>query len=198
MRRTPSGRATSAPAALLLAACLVAITPSPAQAHTSLATSTPSAGATVVQPLEVVQLVFTSAVSAEQAQVVLTAPDGTDVAQGPARVSGATVGQSVDAWPASGSYRLAYRVLAQDGHPITGRVPFTVDPAAVTSAPAALPTDGATAPAQDPVPVASAAQPAPEEGGGWLVPGLAAGLALAVIALGGALVRSSRRSQVGA
>ena len=135
-----SGLIRSSAAVVALAVCCVLGTAQPALAHTSLVSTSPAADTVIVDAVEVVTLVFTQPVSPDQVQVVVTGPGGVDVMDGPIRVSGGSVNRSVGAWTASGTHRLAYRVLAEDGHPITGEVSFGVAPAAVGPAPTGSPT----------------------------------------------------------
>ena len=130
MRRPCPGRARLL-LALLIGVCGAVLPAAPASAHTALSGSNPSEGARVVRPLAVVALAFNRAVGPDLARVVVTGPDGRDVALGAARVSGVTVTQVVGRLAVPGRYVVAYRVLADDGHPITGRLAFTASGAAV-------------------------------------------------------------------
>ena len=199
MRRPCSARARSSPRAS--AACVLLVvagwalwSPTPALAHTSLLGSTPAPSASVSAPLESVTLEFSQAVSPRQARIVVSGPDGVDLADGPVRVSGGTVTRAVGAQPTAGDYRLAYRVLAEDGHPITGQVQFRLTSSAVQAGnvqaggvqaggvqggavpPAAQPTGAATpgVPQQQPVPALATSSRG--TGPASLVPALVAGL----------------------
>ena len=190
MRSPCSGRASSVTCGLLLGACSVLWSPTPALAHTSLVGSTPSSSAVVSTPLDAVTLVFDQPVSPRLARVVVSGPDGADVADGPARVSGGTVTRAVGAPPPAGDYRLAYRVLAEDGHPITGQVRFRVTSSAV-------PTGAVTTavPQQQVQPAsAPASQTASQT---YLVPALVAGLVGAGVVLVLGAVRAGRRAGAG-
>ena len=194
MRPAWAGTAGARTAGVLLGAVFaVPLGAGHAQAHTSLARTVPAAGATVVEPVDAVRLDFSRPVSSRQAQVLVTAPDGADLADGPVLTAGATVSQPLGRVAPAGSYLVSYRVLAQDGHPLTGQVAFVVAPAAAGRA-------GATGPAgQGPVPVSGSQEQAAraERPAGGPVPGVVTGL----VALGAALllgaVRSGRRARVG-
>ena len=179
----------------------------PAWAHTALAGTTPAAGATVTEPVDAVRLTFTEPVSPGLAQVVVSGPDGAEVTSGEAQVAEQVVTQPLQALPVAGSYRVAYRVVAADGHPITGQLQFVADQAAtaaaVPPAPAPPVADDAAAvaapsppPAQEPRdPVARSART--DGDSGWPVPlvvavAVAAGAALLVGAL---QVRRATRRQ---
>ena len=200
MRRPCSGRALSSVrpsvlCVLLVTACSALWSPPPALAHTSLVSSTPAPDAVVAVPVEVVTLVFSEPVSPRTVQVVVSGPDGADLAAGPVQVSGGTVTRSVGARSTAGSYRLAYRVLAEDGHPITGQVPFEV----ALSAAGSPTTSAATTTAQPPA--AGSAQ-TPEgasrtAGTTSSAPALLAVLSGLALVLGIGAVRAARRVEPG-
>lgn len=185
----------------LLTASVVALTVTPAAAHTSLLSSSPAAGAEVVSPVEVVQVAFDQVVLPEQARIVVIAPDGADLAVGPAEVSGATASQPVKPFAVAGTYRLTYRVLAEDGHPITGELPFSVQGAAVGARAPAVTGDGQTGgaptgavgPARVPTAVGEQSPAGTAGEGGVVVPVLAGGLSLLGAGLVVGAVRSARR-----
>jgi methionine-rich copper-binding protein CopC len=178
---------------LVVAACSVVWSAPPAWAHTSLVSSTPASGAVLVDPVEVVTLAFSQPVSPRQVQVVVTGPDGEDLGQGAVQVSGGTVSRSLGAWSQSGEHQLAYRVLAQDGHPITGQVRFSV---ALPAGAAPTPSPSTAVPSITPREVAGSAQPTVAQGTS-VVPALVAGLAGVAVLLVVAGVRAGRRTQVG-
>jgi hypothetical protein len=125
-------------AGVVLGAAAVALAPLPAQAHAVLVSSSPSDGDVVASvPTEVV-LIFDEAVGSP-AFVSVIAPDGSNIAQGGAAVDGATVTQALRLVPEQGAYSMGYRVVSDDGHPVTGTIHFTVDPknATATLTPAA-------------------------------------------------------------
>lgn len=169
--------------AALPALALVLLGAPPASAHTALSGSTPAAGTSGSAPQEVV-LAFTGEVLARLSAVTVVGPDGADHAQGAPRVRGDTLVQAVDAPLPPGAWTVSYRVVAADGHPLTGQVPFTVQGPEATTAPA--PARSATAPtAPAPTatdPAAAAPGPAPDAGG---VPGVVLGLGVAGLGAAG-------------
>ena len=194
--RSPVGPACAPTACvLLMAGSTVLLGAGPAAAHTSLTSTVPAAGATVVDPVERVRLVFSEPVSPRQAQVLVTATNGDDLARGPAQAAGGVVSQPLGRSATAGSYLVSYRVLAQDGHPITGQVSFAV------AAGAGSPVTGAGTTDRAPSPVSGslqqAAGPGDPGGAGGLVPVLAAGLTALGAALVVGAVRSGRRRHVG-
>lgn len=122
MRLLP-GRAVWVALATLIAVLGLA---APAAAHTDLAESTPSPDTLVHQQPGRVSLSFTEPLSPTLVQVAVTAPDGKDVVMGRPLVSGGTVTAKLPRLDAPGTYRVAYRVMAEDNHPVTGEFGFRV------------------------------------------------------------------------
>jgi methionine-rich copper-binding protein CopC len=97
----------------------------PAAAHAELVDSSPPAGSTLGGVPVTIELMFSSSVKA--AAVVLTAPHARRIELGQVRVDGARVTVPVKGKPkGDGGYTIAYRVVARDGHPVSGRVDFNV------------------------------------------------------------------------
>lgn len=143
------------PRAVVAAFVLVALAASPAAAHTELISSSPADGATLSSPPQRVTLTFGEDLLASGDELVARDAQGTAVALGDSRVDGA---QLSAAWPQAadaGTYRVAYRAVASDGHPLEGSVTFTVTAASPTgqASTAASPTEQAS-------PAASPAAPA--------------------------------------
>jgi methionine-rich copper-binding protein CopC len=122
-----------------------------APAHSALVSSVPADGATLsAAPTEIV-LTFNENINASFTQVALTRAD-TTVALAPVAVKGPEVRAQISPpSPGPGAYRVAFRVVSADGHPISGETRFTVSGPAVTT-PAATPSASASA-----VPSAAAA-----------------------------------------
>ena len=100
--------------------------PVPASAHTGLAGSEPSDGQRVdALPREVV-LHFTEPVSSLGAALHVTDPLGREVPGNSAELSGSTVTFLLSTVEVDGPYTVAWRVVAADGHPGSGRFSFTV------------------------------------------------------------------------
>lgn len=171
---------------LLVVPAALALPAGPALAHTALEKSTPASGAVLPAATREVALRFTGDLRAELTAVVLTGPDAADAARGRARVRGGQVVQAVDGPLAPGAWTLAYRVVAADGHPVTGTVAFTVTAAGPTGSPAG-PASADPAPLADPPATTGAGQTA---GGPPVLPALATAAALA----GGSVLLLRRRS----
>jgi copper resistance protein C len=114
----------------------------PALAHTSLLSSDPADGAVLGTAPDVITLTFTDPMQAEFSTVTVTAPDGADTAQGLLSDGNAVV-VTVAPLTRPGRHEIGYRVLSQDGHPVTGTLAFTLDlPSALIPTPT---TAGTTA-----------------------------------------------------
>ena len=187
----------------LLLALAVLLPASPASAHTRLASSSPAPGAVVPGETGEVVLAFDGAVRAELTRVAVTGPDGAEAAQGAPAVRGTDVVQALSTPLPAGEWTVTYRVVADDGHPISGTIAFTVSssPAAATPSTAgAVPdptpdTRPARAGAVSPAPAAAQQPDADSDDGGSLLAPTLAGLV--VVAVAGALLlrRRSRRGR---
>ena len=97
----------------------------PAAAHTGFVDSQPSNGQTVRETPRVVSVNFSEPPLPTGAALVALGPDGR------IPLPAATRGRSIEApWPGdapNGAYTLTYRVVAGDGHPITGEISFRLD-----------------------------------------------------------------------
>jgi methionine-rich copper-binding protein CopC len=115
-----------------------------AAAHTALASSDPTNGATVGTAPAVVTLTFNEEINPAFANVVISSDDGRNWASGSPLVAGPELRASVSPdLPPGGVYTVGYRVVSGDGHPVTGSLAFTV--AGVPGA-AAPPSPSADAP----------------------------------------------------
>jgi len=191
VRRTLGLLATTA----ALVGGTLALAPS-ASAHATLLKVSPADGATLTTAPRQVDLTFDEPVSSRFATIVVTGPSGEDATAGPVTVNGVHVSAALANGLASGEYRVAFRVVSDDGHPVTGQSRFTLNlPAG--DATGAAPT---TAPAPSASPLATpstAAAPAslPGDESSWVsdhLPALSGALLLVVVGAG-ALVWDRRR-----
>lgn len=129
----------------------------PAAAHTSLLGTTPKDDATVSKPLEKVELRFNDEIQAKYTSVAVTDPDGDKVNDGKPEVDGRVVEQPVEALRTAGTYRVGWRVVSADGHPVSGKLTFTVteDALAPSQSTTASPSPSASTPAADATQAAS-------------------------------------------
>ncbi|HYN29250.1 MAG TPA: copper resistance protein CopC [Dermatophilaceae bacterium] len=189
-----------------------------AVAHSRLLTVTPADGAELDEPPAQVVLTFNEKVLAQFVTVRVTDGEGLPRTSGEPAVTGAVVTQALAADLGPGDYRVTYKVVSADSHPISGTTDFTVagDPLAPPSAPAtagATPTPSATPSATttespsatgppsvtgSPSPAAAATGAAdPGNGGGGATPWLVGGGVLAAAGVGGVLYARSRSGSAG-
>lgn len=182
--------------------------PRPAAAHDRLLSSSPASGATVATPPAQVQLKFSAAVLPVGAEVVVKDPSGANRVTGAPSLAGNAVVARLRAGGPAGRYDVAWRVVSQDGHPISGTFSFTATPAAASAPPtSATPTSATskavttdagstTSPAASPattVPPAASDETGSFPGG---TTGLAAGAALLAGAAALVVSQQRRRSAV--
>lgn len=166
----------------------IAIATAPAAwAHSTLISSSPAADSVLAAPPARIELVFNEQIRDFQPRIAVTVGDHDPVEVTPV-VDGTTVSADLTGVPvpddgAAGStvgavaWKVGYRVVSADGHPVTGLVPFSVGdgPAAGSGSPTAgSPTAGS--------PAAADAGPAVDGGSSALV------WIGGAVAIGGALV----------
>lgn len=122
------------------------INAAPASAHAALVKITPNPGAQLATAPQAVVLEFNEPISPTFATVVVTTAGGLTVARGKPTVRGATVTQPLSPGMTSGGYRVAFRVVSVDGHPVSGESKFTLSIAAATApaTPAGTPSASAS------------------------------------------------------
>jgi len=117
---------TRAAIAALLAVLALLGTAPQALAHTSLTGSDPAKGAKVDVAPKRVTLTFDEPVqSGDVNQLVVTDPSGGQWAHGPVSVDGNEVSRALGQLGPAGEYTIGFRVLSEDGHPVTREIPFT-------------------------------------------------------------------------
>ncbi|MEU6716740.1 copper resistance protein CopC [Nonomuraea sp. NPDC046802] len=179
-------------------AALVLLLTSPgALAHDRLKSSSPADNAKVKR-VETIELEFTS--NMRLPTIVLDGPDGEPVPLDKPDVDGAKVSTRPVDDLQPGRYRIAWRVVSSDGHPIQGEITFTVTdpPAEPTPSPSATPSEASAPPSAPPseqLPAQAPAAPvADSQSGGSGTPGwLWAGIAVLVAGGAAVLVVGRRR-----
>jgi methionine-rich copper-binding protein CopC len=110
-------------------AALLAVGATPAAAHTALKSSNPKNGARLSAAPEAIELTFTEPLRAQLTKVVIRGPGDEQFESGLPQVTSDTVTQPLGTLNAAGKYQIVFRVVAADGHPLTGTVRFTLTPA---------------------------------------------------------------------
>ncbi|WP_226355133.1 copper resistance CopC family protein [Pseudonocardia sp. ICBG601] len=177
--------------AVALPAVLLALVAgaAPAWAHTELESSSPAANSQVGTAPTSVSLTFSEDIAAADATVSVTGPGGTDYAAGPATGDGDTLTVPLRPLGAAGAYTVTYRVVSDDGHPVSGTVPFTL---ASPGPGAAAATSAAAAPSAAPTTAPQTTPTASSDDGGapvwpWIV--------VAVVVIGAGVAFALRRSK---
>ncbi len=170
MRLAPTwfGRAAVLLAGLAFGMAVLVAAPPSAHAHSDLIASNPTADAQLTQPPSRLVLRFGEDVDPRFATVTL-AVDGDDPVTLQKQVDGPTVTAAPPAGTAAGRWSVAYRIVSVDGHPVSGRVAFSITPVAAprpTRTPSAPPTPTPPATASTIAPPSASAPVAPATGAG--------------------------------
>ena len=104
----------------------VAFSAPPAAAHASLTDSTPEDGSTLAEAPTEITLEFSEPVQSDFVHVAVLNSADSHHEDGEPVVGGNTVTQAVNEL-AAGDYRISFRVVSADGHPVTAVLTFTVD-----------------------------------------------------------------------
>lgn len=126
----------------------------PASAHNSLIASNPKDGASVTAAPAVIELTFDQPVQAGAGlnSVAVIGPGNDHWEAGPAVVRSNVVTAPVRPLGPAGGYKIGYRILSADGHPVSGELSFTLT-AAGTGQPG--PAQSATTPGAQGAPAQS-------------------------------------------
>ena len=109
---------------LLVGAVALATGGSPAWAHSRLTRSDPGPGARLDAPPPTASLTFDEPVQLGFTTVSVVGPDGNDYRTGEVTEVDTTISVPVLPLGPAGTYRLGYRVVSADGHPVSGLVTF--------------------------------------------------------------------------
>jgi copper transport protein len=115
---------------LLLAASGIMVAAGALWAHAALVRSVPAKDARLTDPPPVVVLEFNENVDPATSRVTLVGPAGDSIPLAPRRAADSSarmIEADVPPLPAPGSWRLEWRLIGADGHPVTGRYSFHVD-----------------------------------------------------------------------
>jgi methionine-rich copper-binding protein CopC len=134
-----------------LAVGSVGLDVSSASAHAHIVSTTPSNGSHVALAPSEITLVFSNSILDIGPTILVVDSAGANWASGQMATAGATVTQPVKAGLPAGNYRVRWRVVSADGHPLSGTFDFTTTtgpiapPAAVAAAPVTSSTAAAPA-----------------------------------------------------
>ncbi|GAA2521538.1 copper resistance CopC family protein [Pilimelia columellifera] len=152
-------RALARGVAVLMAASVALVGGAgPAVAHNTLVSSVPAKGAKLAVAPKSVRLTFLEALDPPSTKITIIGPGGVNALAGAPRFTRNVVDVGLTAG-AAGGYTVAYQLASDDGHPIRGKVTFTLTQAAApspTAAPVATGTPSA-APSSTPAVAASPA-----------------------------------------
>ncbi|MFI6292059.1 copper resistance protein CopC [Nonomuraea sp. NPDC050790] len=148
---------------LLLACAAVGGWIAPAQAHNVLVSSDPREGAALTAAPQRVTLVFDQPVRRGYAGIGLTGPGGEALTAGAAVVAKERVSVPLKTLTANGAYVIGYRILSSDGHPVTGKIHFTLNLPDPTPDQQPAPTDQPTSGPADQQPGPADSQPGPAD-----------------------------------
>lgn len=100
----------------------------PAAAHNSLIASTPRDGAQVESGPNTIELTFDQPVQTGQGlnTVAVTGPNNDHWEAGQVTVASNVVTAAVRPLGPAGAYKIGYRILSADGHPVSGELTFTL------------------------------------------------------------------------
>jgi copper resistance protein C len=183
---THPARVRSLVAVLAAAGALLLVAAPSASAHDVFISSTPANGSTLTSPPTAIVLTFEEPPTTSGLAVALTAPDGTVSTLAPT-LAGAVVTAPVTGTLAPGAYTVAWRVVADDGHPLTGTLAFTFAAPSTSASTSASATSAAASPVA--TTTAAGAPSTSSVGAGWWI---ALG-AVVVLAVGAVVVLGRRR-----
>jgi methionine-rich copper-binding protein CopC len=155
-----------------------------ALAHTRLIGSDPADGASLATAPSHVSLTFNENMQAEFTTVTVVGPDRATWSTGPVGVEGPTVGVDLRPLGPAGDYQIGYRVVSDDGHPVTGAITFTL----TAPGPGAEVSPTPAASVAPPPAAAATATPAESGGGAPVWPWIA----VAVLLVGGGVFAALR------
>lgn len=104
--------------------CVLMIIPSVVSAHTSLSSSNPTEGQVVTENLEQITLDFATTI--EELSTMELVKDGKKVAFEEIKVENKQLIGRISGPLDNGSYTILWKIVGEDGHPITGEINFSV------------------------------------------------------------------------
>jgi copper resistance protein C len=174
-------------AVTLLAGLALLLGAAPAFAHARLESSDPADGASLDTAPQRVSLTFSDPMTTDFTTITVVGPDGEHYEAGDIAASGTTVSAGVQPLGPAGRYEIGFRVVSEDGHPVTGSVAFTMTTAGSGTGSPATSTQ-AQAPTTAQAPAAAAPASDDPDGGAPVWPWIVG----AVVLVGGGVVAALR------
>jgi methionine-rich copper-binding protein CopC len=110
----------------IASAAFVGATAAPAGAHTALEASSPKDGGSIsVAPSRLV-LKFSAPILSVGYRIIVVGPDNNAYQTVAPQITSPTLSQPLKPLGPTGEYRVEFRVVAYDGHPLTGGIRFTL------------------------------------------------------------------------
>ena len=114
-----------------ICAVIALISPLPAQAHTSLVSSVPIKNSTIKAMPKTIAMTFDDKLikiaGKNVSKFSVVGPDGMEIKLGPITLTNEIISAAVlEPKPKPGIYKINYRVISGDGHPVTGTIKFTL------------------------------------------------------------------------
>ena len=114
-----------------ICAVIALLAPHPAQAHTSLVSSVPMKNSTIKAIPKTIALTFDEKLimlaGKNVSKFSVVGPDGKEIKLGPITLTNQIISAAVlEPKPKPGIYKIKYRVISGDGHPVSGTIKFTL------------------------------------------------------------------------
>jgi methionine-rich copper-binding protein CopC len=119
---------------IIILLLLMSAMPLSAQAHTTLTSSNPSEGEVLQMQPEQLELIFGTVIE-EGSVMTLAGPDQSYEVENISINENVMTG-SINTELPNGQYIIAWNIIGEDGHPIEGQLPFSVNAEAVSEEPA--------------------------------------------------------------
>ena len=115
-----------------ISAVIALLAPLPAQAHTSLVSSVPIKNSTIKAMPKTIAMTFDDKLikiaGKNVSKFSVVGPDGKEIKLGPITLTNQIISAAVlEPKPKPGIYKINYRVISGDGHPVSGTIKFTLN-----------------------------------------------------------------------
>ena len=115
-----------------ISAVIALLAPLPAQAHTSLVSSVPIKNSTIKAMPKTIAMTFDDKLikiaGKNISKFSVVGPDGKEIKLGPITLTNQIISAAVlEPKPKPGIYKINYRVISGDGHPVSGTIKFTLN-----------------------------------------------------------------------